>query len=101
MIRDKATGKSLLSDEGQQSIVAHGDVIFTHIDWSTSGTEIVVTDQFGRLYLHSMALAMNRIMPNTFNNSVPHHDLSAVVGLHWLALNMGPRPVGMAIVMKQ
>lgn len=84
-MRDPLTGKALLSGESSKPIVAEDDACLVHVEWSMSGSELIVTDQFGRISIHAMALALNRLQPVKMSYDVPQDDLSTVIGLHWLA----------------
>lgn len=92
LVRDNKSGRWSLSNGTSKPIIAQDNARFTHLDWSSSGNDLVVTDQNGRLYVYVMAFALNRLMPNPLQYTVPQDDLSAVVGLHWLPMNMGPSP---------
>ncbi|KAL1306804.1 hypothetical protein AAFC00_005461 [Neodothiora populina] len=93
LVRDRTTGKSTLTDGTYKPVQADGDTCFTHIEWSMLGSELVATDQFGRLYVYSMTLALNRLLPNKLSYTVPQDDLSAVVGIRWLSTTSGPQRV--------
>ena len=90
-MRDRASGKWTLTEKGNHSIQIKGETQLVHIEWSASGSELVAIDRFGRLSIYTIGLALNRLLPTTLNYSIPQDDLGAVVGLHWLPLNMGTR----------
>lgn len=93
LVRDKKTGEWSLSDGGNHPIRANRDARYVHVEWSVSGSEVVLVDHCGRLSIHVMAYALNRFLPNTISQGTHHDDLSAVVGLHWLSVFAGVQRV--------
>ncbi|GAB7348668.1 hypothetical protein MBLNU459_g7031t1 [Dothideomycetes sp. NU459] len=93
--RSPNTGKWALSDDSPQPIIAQGDTIFTHIEWSTFGLELVATDQLGRIFIFSMGYALNRMIPTPLNYSPAPDDLNVIVGLHWLAPNTSSQRIAL------
>lgn len=85
LCRDKNTAKWSLSDETE--VNASEDAIFTHVEWSSSGLDLVIADQYGRFTLFSSTHALNSLERRPVNLTSSVDDLNQVVGLHWLALN--------------
>jgi mediator of RNA polymerase II transcription subunit 16 len=86
LCRDKNTAKWSLSDETE--VNASEGAIFTHLEWSSSGFDLVIADQFGRFTLFTLTHALNSLERRPMNLSSPVDDLNQIVGLHWLALNI-------------
>ena len=63
---------------------AHGESDLVHLSWSHVGNELAVIDAVGRVSVHQVMLAMNRL--NVFRRSIqdPEDNLSSIVGLMWL-----------------
>lgn len=86
LCRDKDTAKWSLS--GETEVNASEDAIFTHVEWSSSGLDLVAADQFGRLTLFSLTHALNSLERRPVNLSSTVDDLNQIVGLHWFPLNL-------------
>ncbi|THX79645.1 hypothetical protein D6D05_04871 [Aureobasidium pullulans] len=86
LCRDKNTAKWSLS--GETEVNASEDAIFTHVEWSSSGLDLVAADQFGRLTLFSLTHALNSLERRPVNLSSTVDDLNQIVGLHWFPLNL-------------
>lgn len=86
LCRDKNTAKWSLSDATE--VNASDGAIFTHVEWSSSGLDLVIADQFGRLTLFSLTHALNSLERRPVNLTSNVDDLNQIVGLHWLPLNL-------------
>lgn len=85
LCRDKNTANWSLSDETE--VNASEGAIFTHVEWSSSGFDLVIADQFGRFTLFSLTHALNSLERRPVNLTSSVDDLNQVVGLHWLPTN--------------
>ncbi|KAH0011805.1 hypothetical protein KCU78_g9919, partial [Aureobasidium melanogenum] len=86
LYRDKNTAKWSLSDATE--VNALEGAIFTHVEWSSSGLDLVIADQFGRFTLFSLTHALNSLERRPVNLTSNVDDLNQIVGLHWLPLNL-------------
>ena len=86
LCRDKNTAKWSLSNETE--VNASEGAIFTHVEWSSSGLDLVIADQFGRFTLFSLTHALNSLERRPVNLTSTVDDLNQIVGLHWLPPNL-------------
>ncbi|KAI5206129.1 hypothetical protein E4T39_02649 [Aureobasidium subglaciale] len=84
--RDRNTTKWALS--GETEVNASEDAFFTHVEWSSSGLDLMIADQYGRFTLFSLTHALNSLERRPCNLTSAVDDLNQVVGLHWLPLNL-------------
>ncbi|KAI5239334.1 hypothetical protein E4T43_06859 [Aureobasidium subglaciale] len=84
--RDRNTTKWALS--GEIEVNASEDAFFTHVEWSSSGLDLVIADQYGRFTLFTLIHALNSLERRPCNLTSAVDDLNQVVGLHWLPLNL-------------
>lgn len=87
MFRDGKSAKWSLSADAPE-IKASDDALFTHIEWGSSGLELVAADQFGRLSLFNTSCALNRLERRPVNLDRTADDLNQIVGIHWLPMNL-------------
>ncbi|KAI5245922.1 hypothetical protein E4T42_06598 [Aureobasidium subglaciale] len=73
---------------GETEVNASEDAFFTHVEWSSSGLDLVVADQHGRFTLFTLTHALNSLERRPCNLTSAVDDLNQVVGLHWLPLNL-------------
>lgn len=62
----------------------HGAIDLVHLSWSHLGNELAVIDVLGRISVHMMVLALNRMTCVKRCNQDPEDDLSSAVGFMWL-----------------
>jgi len=86
LCRDKKTANWSLSDETE--VNTSEGAVFTHVEWSSSGLDLVIADQFGRFTLFSLNHALNSLERRPVNLTSSVDDLNQVVGLHWLPNNL-------------
>lgn len=86
VVRDSKSGIWSLSSESPEPVHAPENVVFTHIEWSGLGLDLVALDQTGMPHLYTLALALGRVQPCTTQFSDVQGDLGAFAGLHWLPI---------------
>ena len=73
---------------------AHSDTSLVHLSWSHSGYELAIVDIVGRISIHMILLAMNRLTCTRRCIQDPEDDLSSPIGLMWLYTDNPHKHVG-------
>lgn len=89
IMRDQKSGRSALSEESKDQVLAPKGVRFVHIQFNGLGIDLTVADNFGGVHMYTSAgtSVLGRAQAAPADSSVDdgiRTELDAVVGLHWL-----------------